>query len=279
MAGLSDLNFDPGIKFASLVLQRFGCSVSPTIAPFPTAFHLVASFGCSAIRLNEDSVGLILQSCLRGSAKNFNVLHLLGWMFSFSVSCKNVGIMIHKLRSFSFKSFAIFFHLWSRGGPNWQKDMNVGVMNKILNGTLLKKGRRKIPWISIPLLESLFLLSKRRRVLMQMLNSLSTRCLSVYFTPEIISWIFALIMISFDFLEKRIFGSRNTFLEKRVHRRPSECLLRPWLALTRCPFQIQIQNPSWAPQLPLDLSPPGLLPLAPLLLTLTWSWSESAPDV
>lgn len=78
MAGLSDLNFDPGIKFASLVLQRFGCSVSPTIAPFPTAFHLVASFGCSAIRLNEDSVGLILQSCLGGSAKNFNVLHLLG---------------------------------------------------------------------------------------------------------------------------------------------------------------------------------------------------------
>lgn len=29
------------------------------------------------------------------------------------------------------------------------------------------------------------------------------------------------------FSRKRIFGSRNTFLEKRVHRRPSECLLRP----------------------------------------------------
>lgn len=30
--------------------------------------------------------------------------------------------MIHKLKSFSFKSFAIVFHFWSGGGPNWQRD-------------------------------------------------------------------------------------------------------------------------------------------------------------
>jgi len=71
----------------------------------------VASFGRLAVRLNEDSVSLILQACLGGIAKNFNVIHLSGWMFSFSVSCKNFGFMIYKLRSFSCKTFAIFFHL------------------------------------------------------------------------------------------------------------------------------------------------------------------------
>jgi hypothetical protein len=30
--------------------------------------------------------------------------------------------MVHKLKCFSCKSFAIYFHLWSGGGPNWQKD-------------------------------------------------------------------------------------------------------------------------------------------------------------
>lgn len=145
MAGLSDLNFDPGIKFASLVLQCFGCMVSPTVAHSPTAFHLVASFSRSAIRLNEDSVGLILQSCLGGSAKNFHVLHLSGWMFSFSVSCKNVGIMIHKLRSFSFKFFAIFFHLWSGGGPNWQKEYERWCHEQDVEWHLVEKRKKKNP--------------------------------------------------------------------------------------------------------------------------------------
>ena len=30
--------------------------------------------------------------------------------------------MVYKLKSHSCKSFAIFFHLWSGGGPNWRKD-------------------------------------------------------------------------------------------------------------------------------------------------------------
>jgi hypothetical protein len=43
-------------------------------------------------------------------------------MFSFSVSCKNVGIMVYKLKSFSCKSFTAFFHLWGNGGPDWKRD-------------------------------------------------------------------------------------------------------------------------------------------------------------
>jgi hypothetical protein len=33
--------------------------------------------------------------------------------------------MIYKLKSFSCKVFAIFFHLWSGGGPNWHKDFEL----------------------------------------------------------------------------------------------------------------------------------------------------------
>ena len=69
-----------------------------------------------------DSVSLILQAWLGGNAKDFDVIHLSGWMFKFSVFCKNVGFMIYMLKSHSCKSFAIFFHLWSGGGPNWRKD-------------------------------------------------------------------------------------------------------------------------------------------------------------
>lgn len=118
MGGLSDLSFDLGIKFSALASQHFGRSVSPSEAPSPSIFHLVASFGRSAIHLNEDSVSLMLQSCLGGSAKAYIVFHLSGWTFGFSVSCKDIGFMVYKLKSFSCKSFSIFFHLWGDGGPN-----------------------------------------------------------------------------------------------------------------------------------------------------------------
>jgi hypothetical protein len=124
MAGLSDLCFDPGIKFVGLVSDRFGCSVSLSDSS-SRPFQLVVSFGRSAICLNHESVSLILQACLRGFAKDFRVHLLSGWMFGFSVSCKNVGFMIYKLKSFSCNAFAIFFHLWSGGGPNWRKDFEL----------------------------------------------------------------------------------------------------------------------------------------------------------
>jgi hypothetical protein len=77
----------------------------------------------SAVRLNIDSVSLILQACFGG--KEYNVTHLSGWMFKFSISCKNVAFMINNLKSHSFKTFLIFFHLWSGGGPNWRKDFTL----------------------------------------------------------------------------------------------------------------------------------------------------------
>jgi len=94
MAGLSDLYFEHGAMFKALVSQCFGCPMSPTSSQNAKSFHLVASFGCSAVWINIDSISLILQACLGGNAKDFDVIHLSGWMFKFSIFCKNVGFMI-----------------------------------------------------------------------------------------------------------------------------------------------------------------------------------------
>lgn len=118
MAGLSDLDFKPGLGIDDLVSRRFNCSASSS----PSHSFLIASFGRSSVRLNVDSVSLLLQSCIGGFTKDLSVIHLSGWMFRFSVSCKNVGLLIYKLKNFSCKAFSVFFFLWGNGGPNWIKE-------------------------------------------------------------------------------------------------------------------------------------------------------------
>lgn len=82
----------------------------------------MASFGHCAIRLNYDSVALIIQSCLGGNANDFRVVHLYGLMFRFSVDSKAVGLMVARLKKFVCPLFAIFFALLGNNGPNWQKE-------------------------------------------------------------------------------------------------------------------------------------------------------------
>jgi hypothetical protein len=54
MAGLSDLDFLPGVDFQSQVLAHFSASVS--LLSSSSSFSLVASFSYSATRLYVDSV-------------------------------------------------------------------------------------------------------------------------------------------------------------------------------------------------------------------------------
>ncbi|CAO1940316.1 unnamed protein product [Urochloa humidicola] len=93
MAGLSNLDFDPGLEFQRQVHQRFASPVSFSPTQSSSEFWLVCSFGRSTIR----SVGLILQYVLGGIDKDFNVAHLSGWMFRFSVFSKNVGLMAQQV--------------------------------------------------------------------------------------------------------------------------------------------------------------------------------------
>jgi len=147
MVGLSDISFDPGLKFGNLISLRFGCSVSPIPSQLSRSFKLVASFGRSALRLNEDSVGLLLQSCLGGCSKDVHVKHLSGWMFSFHVSCKKVGFMIKNLRTFSYRLFAIFFYLWGNDGPNWVRDYNLWIDEQNAEWTTVSRKPERSPVI------------------------------------------------------------------------------------------------------------------------------------
>jgi hypothetical protein len=83
----------------------------------------VASFSRSAIRLDVHSVGLILQSCLGVTARDFNVTWLKDWSFCFQVFSKSVGIVIYHLCSYVGKHFSVHFTLWCNGGPDWRREL------------------------------------------------------------------------------------------------------------------------------------------------------------
>lgn len=100
-----------------MVHDRFGPLAFVTSPPSSArGFLLVVSFARSAIRLDNDSVSLNLQSVLGGKALEFRVLHQSSWIFRFSVSSKNVGLIIRRLDNFVCKDFALFFFSLERWG-------------------------------------------------------------------------------------------------------------------------------------------------------------------
>ncbi|CAN6344139.1 unnamed protein product [Urochloa humidicola] len=116
MASSLVLDYRSSLDFQALVRDRHGASFQVSSSTSSGDFLMVVSFSRSAFRLDNDFVALILQSVLGGNAPNFRVIHQADWTFRFSVSCKLVGLMIHRLRSFSCKAFAIHFTLWRDGG-------------------------------------------------------------------------------------------------------------------------------------------------------------------
>lgn len=137
MGGLSDLDFSHGLEFQRLVVERFGTTVSFSHHTSSREFFLVSSFGRSAIRLNCESVTLILQSCLGGHEKDYNVIHLSDMMLHFSVNSKAIGFMIHRLSSFSLALCLPFSSLC--GGIMaliGAKNMIDGALNKKRSGFL-----------------------------------------------------------------------------------------------------------------------------------------------
>lgn len=94
-------------------------------------------------------MGLILQSCLGGLARDFKVEHLSGMMFRFSVASKDVGFLVYHLRSQVCKSFDIFFHLWGNGGPNWIKDYKFRLQQQNDQWNYVHKKSRKPSYVDV----------------------------------------------------------------------------------------------------------------------------------
>ena len=81
-------------------------------------FFLLDTFRRFLFWLTEDSVSLALQSCLGGRAEGFHVQFLSTNHFRFSVSCKQVGFHVYRLRRVISSQFDVYFHLWNNGMPN-----------------------------------------------------------------------------------------------------------------------------------------------------------------
>lgn len=116
------LDFSIGKEFELRVRRRLGAQVHH---PFPSpsgSFFMLATFRRSLSRLSEESVGLVLQSCLGGLEKGFHVLEVSHNHFRFSVSSKVVGFLVYKLRRVIGVCFDVYFHLWSNGAPHWERE-------------------------------------------------------------------------------------------------------------------------------------------------------------
>lgn len=122
-SGLAErLDFTVGMDFERYVRRRFGTQVHH-VSPSPRgSFLLLATFRRSLFRLTEESVALVLQSCLGGSAHLFHVLEVSHNHFRFSVSCKAVGFLVYELRRVIGDCFDVYFHLWSNGAPHWERE-------------------------------------------------------------------------------------------------------------------------------------------------------------
>ena len=116
------LDFSIGEDFEQEVRRRFGSQVHHDSPSTRGSFLLLATFRRSLIRLSEESVALVLESCLGGHAPFFHVKEVSHNHFQFSVSCKPVGFHIYKLRRVIGTVFYVYFHLWSNGAPYWERE-------------------------------------------------------------------------------------------------------------------------------------------------------------
>ena len=89
------------------------------------AFTLIVSFSRHAFWLCEDSAAAALEAAIGGSAIDLRVLHVKDKVFSFQVSCKQVGFILMDLRYFACDLFKCYFNLWGNGGPNWVRELKI----------------------------------------------------------------------------------------------------------------------------------------------------------
>jgi hypothetical protein len=140
--GSLSLDFSVGLHFEDWIFRKFNRPINPLPGKFDRhEFLLVVSFGRCSSRLCEESVGLLLQSLIGGSAKLFRPLQLSDRVFRFSLSCKEVGFAVYRRHSFSCSSFKAYLHLWNSGGPNWIKEWQLFLEDESNSWTIVSRGR------------------------------------------------------------------------------------------------------------------------------------------
>lgn len=140
------LDFSIGKEFESRVRRRFGTQVHHASSSPRGSFFLLATFRRSLFRLSEESVSLVLQSCLGGIAESYHVLEVSHNHFRFSVSNKAVGFFIYNLKRVIGTSFDVYFHLWSNGAPHWEREKRLWEAEEAKKwSTVLSKAKKRLP--------------------------------------------------------------------------------------------------------------------------------------
>lgn len=135
------LSFASGIRIQDEVRARLGLPVSgPEFSR--SSFILVAAFGRCKFRLSPESVGVLLQAAIGGSASQFRVSQLGERTFKFVVSAKPVGWFVFNLRSISCVEFKVSF-LWGNGGSNWRREYKLFLMEEESSWTPASKASHK----------------------------------------------------------------------------------------------------------------------------------------
>jgi hypothetical protein len=117
------LDFSDGLSIAREIKRLFSSTVHPKDNIHQ--FRMVVSFGRASFRLTEDLVGLALEASTGGFSGLLNVTGLQERVFAFSVANRHVAFFLLGKRSYQCKSFKCYFHLWSEGGPNWQREFKL----------------------------------------------------------------------------------------------------------------------------------------------------------
>lgn len=91
----SDLDLLPGLDLQAAIWRKFRLPINHLDGNDRDPFLLVASFGRCKFRLSEEIVGFLLQSCVGGNAKDFNLIQFGDRVFQSSVSSKVVGFYIY----------------------------------------------------------------------------------------------------------------------------------------------------------------------------------------
>ena len=86
------LDFSPGMQLYQEIQRTFNRSVHPT--KDTGHFTMVVSFARHSFRLDVENVGLALESAIGGYCSQLMVSFLYVGVFSFNVSCKEVGFFI-----------------------------------------------------------------------------------------------------------------------------------------------------------------------------------------
>jgi hypothetical protein len=134
------LDFSHGRNFSKDVMHKFHSSVHSSNNA--GHFMMVVYFARANFRMEGDLVALALEASLGGFCGELLVSSFRDRVFSFAVASKEVAFHILKLKQYHCQQFKCYFHLWSRGGPNWLREFSLWQRECQTEWTLVSPSKR-----------------------------------------------------------------------------------------------------------------------------------------